>query len=88
MDQLKENETEISEGNNPTLISSLEEPIASEELLVEKETRKEKKHWSRKKNIIFWSVGGAASLELAIITTLTRLCMLPIMMRWSINITL
>ena len=57
MDQLKENKTEISEGNNPTLISSLEEPIASEELLVEKETRKEKKHWSRKKNIIFWSNG-------------------------------
>ena len=42
MDQLKENETEISEGNNPTLISSLGEPIASEELLVEKKNRKEK----------------------------------------------
>ena len=66
MDQLKENKTEISEGNNPTLISSLEEPIASEELLVEKETRKEKKHWSRKKNIIFWSVGGAASLVIGV----------------------
>lgn len=64
MDELKENETKISEEITPTSVSSLEEPDASKEVSSEKETKKEKKPWSRKKNIIFWSVGGAVSLVL------------------------
>lgn len=66
MDQIKENETEISEETSLTSVPSLEENAAPEENKAEKKTKKEKKPWSRKKNIIFWSVGGVVSLALGV----------------------
>ncbi|HBE99270.1 MAG TPA: hypothetical protein DDW18_04520 [Firmicutes bacterium] len=66
MDQLKENEAEISEKNKLTSIPSLEEADVSSAASSEKENKKRKSAWFQKKNVLFWGVGGTISLALGI----------------------